>query len=229
MKAYFDDTGDSPLRFVGFGGIVAKECVWDDSYSQWAIKNQKHGISQFHAKIYSELIPEYVALSLEHELYLVGCTVDLAAYREYATRKKRNPFGANEYASAAEGAMVLLLDFLRRRDEECGVFLDCKEGYSSSVQEILDDLMKWRRNSHQLLSITIPNPANKSKFPFFQIADLAANVLSKHVCRTHYQEDREDFVPRFQAHKGARTIHFDMESIEKLAGIYTAPAIDNDF
>jgi Protein of unknown function (DUF3800) len=196
---YLDDTGDEPT-FVGFGGFAGKREAWEEAQEALLVTNQEQGISWFHAKNYSNLIPEYTDFILKRKLYFLGRTFDLKTYREYTNKTVRDSFGINEWASCAASMFKLCADFmLQNPNDEAVIVLDCRGHYRQSIQDVWDELPKYAENSQQLVLLTlVSKEVQREKFPLLQIADLGANILCKHARVTHYDSIEEDPIPRFQ-------------------------------
>src|SRR3989442_787712 len=110
VQANLDDTGGD--GFVGFGGFAGKEEAWARALEPaWEAENERHGIAEFHGNVYPNLVETYAALALEYDIRLVGYTIDRQAYREYTSKRKRHPFGLNEWASSAAGCAHRIFDW----------------------------------------------------------------------------------------------------------------------
>ena len=226
-KAFFDDTANTAQTFVGFGGFVGEEDAWTRLQAEWLDHNELNGISEFHACDHPELIEEYTTLALEHEIHAVGYTIDLNAYREYATRRRRNPFGINEWASTAEGCMDLLLDWMFHFPEKDCALVFAKEDYRASIEDVWHHVKGRRTNGARLISCTATD--DKKIFPLLQVADLAANLVCKYTDAKYYSGPANESAQALHdSRRSIKMMHFTDHNIDKLADHYTGSPLEDD-
>jgi hypothetical protein len=224
IKAYLDDTGADGI-FVGFGGFAGKSDVWDSIEPTWNERKRFHCIESFHAKEYPELVPDFASLVLNYDLLLLGATVDLKAYKEYAPRKLRNEFAINEFADRAATCAYRIFDWLHGLDaEECALVIDCKSEYEASIADAIYSEAKGR-NPYPLHSLTILSEKSKTDSAMREIADLGANLTAKHTAARHYKLRLEKDLSRdfVDIHHSLGINHADKRSIECMADIFTDP------
>ena len=228
VKAYLDDTGAE--QFIGFGGFAGKLEAWNALEPAWVVRNHLHCISEFHAKEYPKLIPDYVSLALQYDVFLVGYTVDVKSYKEYARRTLRNEFGINEFASAAAGCAHQIFDWLHWNEDECALIVECQGEYAASIIDAINDDAS-RRERNPLVSLTILNEENRSLFPMRQAADLGANLTAKHTAAQHYGlRIEKDLSPQFFERRHFLGItHCPPDNIERMADVFTDPKWRNFF
>ena len=228
IEAYLDDTGAE--WFAGFGGFAGKAEVWKELEPSWIARNEYHRIGEFHAKEYSELVGDYVAMILEYDLLLVGRTIDRMSYREYAPRVRRNDFGINIFADSARECVQRILNWMTLfPSEHCAFVIDCKSEYAASVVDAINFDIARNGQHQQVLSVTILNSENKHRFPMRQVADLGANLTARHTASIHYKQRVEkDFSRMFFERKHFLGItHADAYSIQGEVDIFTDPVWGN--
>lgn len=223
IRVYIDDTGAE--HFVGFGGFAGKADFWESLETEWLANNERNCISEFHAKEYPQLVPNYAAVVLKYPLHLIGRTIDVAAYKDYAPRKFRNPFGTNAFATSAGSCAARIFEWLQAHPEEdCALVVDCQTSYASSIT----DCINWEAEHverNPLLSLTTLNEENKRHFQMRQVADLGANLTAKHTAAHHYglrveKDLSDDF---FNAKHWLGIIHTTRGDLEKMADVATDP------
>jgi hypothetical protein len=226
-KAFFDDTANTARNFLGFGGFVAEEQAWTDLQGKWLARNKSHNISKFHACVYPKLVPEYAELVLQHEIYLLGYTIDRQAYREYAALRKRDPFGVNEWASTAEGCMDLLLDWLGHFPEKDCALVFAKDDFKASIEEMWLAVQKRRSNGKRLVSCTATS--DHEEFPQLQVADLGAYLTCKYTNARYYSGPVNKIAQTFyDSRHFIKIMHITGENIHKLADMVTKTLVADE-
>jgi hypothetical protein len=223
IEVYLDDTGAE--HFVGFGGFAGNADEWKKLEFIFRALNEKHNISEFHARSCSYLVVEYALRVLDYRLYLVGFTIDVPGYLEYARERVRDPFLHNKFASTAGACARRIFDWLHwHPNEQCALFVDCKKNYSQSVVDAITHEAE-RSERNPLISVTILNEENRYLFPGRQVADLGANLTAKHVAACHYGlRTGKDLAHAFyDRNRWLGIIHCPEDNVEKLADIFTDP------
>ena len=246
-KAYLDESEEGGSTIFAVGGFVGKACVWEALEPKW-LAALPDGISYFHAtdcfggrNEFKQLdIPERVRLLdrltdliLEHEIFLIGGTILVPVYQEYAPKKLENDFGGNKYSAAFEFAIERACHSLdnspipRDIGKQVDFYIE-ENQFSQSAQRKIqglknDELLWWRSR------IGIDYYGTKTSttaIPLLQVADLGAFFAAKQVSKVG--DGKIAWRPYFDKLKNGYRIngitHSDERSLRIMNGIHQSLA-----
>ena len=242
-RAYLDESEDRGTGIFAVGGFVGKADVWNALAPKW-LAALPEGISYFHANEcfvgkdqFKHLdIPDRVKLLntltdliLEHEIFMIGGTVLVPVYQEYAPKRLENDFGGNKYTAAFEFAIERACHSLdnsplpRDVGKQVDFYIERNEFSQSAQRKIRllknDEILWWR---DRIGTDTYGTKTGTGEIPMLQVADLGAFFAAKTVSKV--ADGKIAWRPYFDKLKNGNRVHGithgDEKSLRIMHGIH---------
>jgi hypothetical protein len=247
-RAYLDESEERGTGIFAVGGFVGKASMWEALEPRW-LAALPDGISYFHATdcfggrrefehldipVRVKLLDTLTDLILEHEIFMIGGTVLVPVYQEYAPKRLENDFGGNKYTAAFEFAIELACQSLDNspipRDicKQVDFYIERHESYTQSLQRRIpgfkNDENLWWRN--RIGTDTYGTKIGAGAIPMLQVADLGAFFAAKLV--SNVADGRIRWRPYFDklmnGHRVFGVKHADEKSLRIMHGIHRSLA-----
>jgi hypothetical protein len=247
FRAYLDESEDSSGGLYVVGGFVGEADVWLELEPKWN-KCLPAGILCFHTTDCvtgnnefegmpmadrAALLDNLTALIVAHEIWLISYAVDAKAYKQIATKPKKNEFLMNKYAAPFGGLVEQAClamgnvpgpsdwEILTHGDhwEKCAFFIE-KSEYDASAAETISgmriDPTLWFRN--RIGRDTYGTKSGPDAIPLLQVADFGAYLAARH--RSNAPEGKISWKTYYDKMRNANrvrpTILADSRSLELL-------------
>lgn len=235
FRAYLDESEDSSAGVYVVGGFVGEAEVWDRLEPEWQA-SLPTGITSLHAtdcftgnndfqgmsiSRRMELLDKVTDIIVNHEIRLIGCSIDAKVYKTLAPKAKENEFLRNKYAAPFGEAVQLACEGMGNGPtpenvwkildegehwEQCAFFIESNE-YSASanrtIAEIRNSRDLWFRS--RIGTETSGTKSGPGAIPLLQVADLGAFLISKHICNA--PEGKISWKPMYEKLKNAGRIY----------------------
>jgi hypothetical protein len=223
-RCYLDGSEDSDGKVFGVGGFIGNAEDWDSLQPMW-IGALPVGVEYFHAtdcfsgnnQFKGIPIPARMALLDTLTDYIVGrdlkliCHgVDVPAYHQYASRKRKiDPFGQNKYGVCFGGAVGLACQSIG--DHGAGVEVKCaftieRDEFEETAKREFSMLRSRPEIGYRdrIGTETYGDKTGDNAIPLLQVADLGAFLGVKYLGKCH--PGRIDWRPYYHKLRSAGRI-----------------------
>lgn len=208
FKAYIDESSDQPETTFTVGGFIGSEDAWVKLEPQW-LAALPPDIGYFHAtdcfgghakygdmaiEERKRLLDRLTDLIVDTDIKLIGAGIDVAAYKKFAPKLRRNDFGGNKYVApfgftieiACKDYMNSGSPFPLETNDSCALFIEDGEWAPSARIAITGmreypEGREWRdrigTDTYGKKSAEKVGPA--AAIPLLQVADLGAFLGNK--------------------------------------------------